>query len=34
MQPVKKGESAVYHKEEEEVSPGKEEGIGSVMGLD
>ena len=34
MQPVKKGESAVYHKEEEVVSPGKEESNGSVVGLD
>lgn len=33
MQQVKRGESAVYHKEEE-VSPGKEESVGSVVGLD
>lgn len=34
MQQVKRGESAVYHKEEE-VSPGKErESVESVVGLD
>lgn len=33
MQQVKRGESAVYHKEEE-VSPGKEESVGIVVGLD
>ena len=34
MQQVKIGESAVYHKEKEEVSPGKEESVGSVVRLD